>query len=166
MNLLLLLILAYAGSGQSPTAETKSACEQRAQNVMRTLEPENALRHALDQGQRGDCIYQPWMDTMRRFGIKQASFIVEYSWKRNTVTFKVKSVSYLKRYYSLSERPIEGRTLREIKRSGLERELIDIVLARVKKGPFAVRRSDQIAKDVWEENLLDDEAIPALGAIF
>jgi len=166
MNVLFLLILGVTVAAQSPVPDSKSVCEEHAQNVMRTLESDNALRHALEEGERGDCIHQPWMDTMRRFGIKQASFLIEYSWKRDKVTFNVKKISYLTYYYSHYDQAIRGRTLRAIKRSGLERELIDIVLARVKKGPFSVRHFDQVAKDVFEENLLDDESLPPLGMIF
>lgn len=166
MSVLLLVILGVTVAAQSALPVSKSACEERAQNIMRALESGNSLRHALEEGQRGDCVHQPWMDAMRRFGIKQASFLVEYSWKRDKVTFKVKNIYYFTYYYSLSDRPIEGRTLRQIRSTGLERELIAVVLARVKNGPFAVRHPDQVAKDVWQENLLDDEALPALGMIF
>ena len=166
MTMTLLFAMVVSVFGQTSVADDKSACEQRAQNVMRSLPRDNSLRHALENGERGDCLHQPWMDRLRRFGIKQASFLIEYSWKRETVTFRVKKISYLAQYYSRYDRAITGRTLREIKQSGLERELIEVVLARVKKGPFAVRHPDQVAKDVWQENLLDDEALPALGAIF
>ena len=161
-----LFAVVLAVFGHTSVPDDKPACEQRAQSVMRSLEPNNSLRHALENGERGDCIHQPWMDTMRRFGIKQASFLVEYSWKRDKVTFRVKKISYLTHYYSHYDRAITGRTLREIKKSGLERELIEVVLEKVKKGSFAVRHADQVARDVWEENLLDDEALPPLGAIF
>jgi len=166
MTIRFLLAVIVSVFVQTSVPNEKSACEQRAQSVMRSLEPDNSLRRALENGDRGDCIHQPWMDTMRRFGIKQASFLVEYSWKREEVTFRVKKISYLAHYYSHYDRAITGRTLREIKQTGLERELIEVVLANVKKGPFAVRHADQVAEDVWEENLLDDEALPALGAIF
>jgi hypothetical protein len=166
MTITLLLALVVSIFGQTSIPDDKSLCEQRAQTVMRALEPDNSLRHALESGERGDCIHQPWMDTMRRFAIKQASFRVQYSWKHDKVTFTVKKVSYLTHYYSHYDLAITGRTLREIKQSGLERELIEVVLSRVRTGPFAVHHPDQVAKDVWEENLLDDEALPALGAIF
>lgn len=166
MNVLMTIILVVSVIAQSPIADTKSACEERAQKVMRTLEADNMLRHALERGERGDCIHQSWMDTMRTFGIKQASFLIEYSWKHGEVTFKVKKISYLTAYYFHYDRAIKGQRLREIQRSGLERELVDVVLARVKKGPFAVHHSDQVAKDAFEENLLDDESLPALGMIF
>jgi hypothetical protein len=166
MTFTLLLAVVVAVFGQTSGPGDKSVCEQRAQNVMRSLEADNSLRHALENGQRGDCIHQSWMDTMRRFGIKQASFLVEYSWKRDKVTFRVKKISYLTHYYSQYDRAITGRTLREIKQSGLERELIEVVLAKVKKGPFTIHHADQVARDAWEENLLDDEALPAFGAIF
>lgn len=76
------------------------------------------------------------------------------------------SVSYLPHYYSHDYHPFAGRILREIQKSGLERELIAVVLARAKTGPFSIRHPNQVAKDEWEANLLDDEALPVLDAIF
>src|SRR5215471_16462105 len=106
MTTALLLALVLSVPGQSSVSDNKSACEQRAQIVMRSLEPDNALRQALESGERGDCVHQLWMDTMHRFGIKQASFRVEYSWERNKVTFNIKRVTYLTTYYSQYDRAI------------------------------------------------------------
>ena len=166
MNAIIFLILSVIVATQSAAPDSKSACEERAQQVMRTLEPSNMLRHALENGQRGDCIHQPWMDTMRRFGIKHVSFLVEYSWKHDRVTFKVKSVLYFPTYYSWTDRPLQGRILDEIEKSGLKSQLISAVLARVEKGPFTVRQPLQNAKGIWEESLFDDEALPAFGTEF
>ena len=148
--------------------EAKSACEERAQQGLKSLTPDNALRHALEQGQRGDCVHQSWMDKMRRFGIKQASFLIEYSWQKERVSFNIKKTSYLREYYSNydSGRIKDGKLLREIKKSGLEQELRDVILARVKRSVFAKREKDQVARDVFEANLLDAEALPVLDIIF
>jgi hypothetical protein len=148
--------------------EAKSSCEERAQQVFKSLTPDNALRHALEQGQRGDCVRKSWMDKMQQFGIKQALFLIEYSWKKEKVSFKIKNTSYLREYYFNydSGRIKDGKLLREIKESGLEQELRDAILARVKSSVFAKREKDQVSRDVFEANLLDDEALPVLDIIF
>jgi hypothetical protein len=166
-KVVLLILLTLIMCAQSPSAELKSACEERAQKVLRTLESNNSLRYALERGNRGDCIHQPWMDNMQRLGIKQASFLIEYSWKHGKVSFKIKSVTYFQRYYPDSdEYVIKGRRLHEIERSGLAQELSDAVLARVRKGPFAIHHPDQVDTDEFQANVLDDESLPVIDRIF
>ncbi len=166
--LFILLSLTLNASATNPTAANVNStpCEERAQQVLKSLEPDNDLRHSLERGERGDCLHQSWMDTMRQFGIKQASFLIEYSWKKEHVTFRIKKISYLKNYYSHYDDSITGRKLRDIRKSGLERQLSDVVLTRVRKSVFAKRHADQVARDVFEANLLDDEALPVLDIIF
>src|ERR1044072_7706472 len=121
----------------------KSLCEERAQQVLKSLAPDNPLRLALERGHRGTCIRQPWMDKMQQFGIKQVSFLVEYSWERGKVSFKITEINYHRDYYSYQDDMIKDRKLlRRIKGSGLEKELRDTIMAMVKSSPFAKRSKD------------------------
>lgn len=153
---------------QGPNQTVKAACEERVQQVLKNLEPDSALRHALEQGQRGDCLHKSWMDKMRQFGIRQASFLIEYSWKKERVSFKIKNTSYLRHYYSNydTDQIKDRKLLREIRESGLERELREAILKSVQSSVFAKRGKAQVARDVFEANLLDDEALPVLDIIF
>jgi hypothetical protein len=72
MKIALIILSLLLGSNVHQSSEAKSSCEERAQQILKSLTPDNALRHALEQGQRGDCVRQSWMDKMHRFGIKQA----------------------------------------------------------------------------------------------
>lgn len=146
----------------------KQACEERALQIAKTLESDNFLRHAIEQGDRGNCVRQSWMNEMQKFEIKQASFLIEYSWKNDKVTFKVKSTSYLRFYYSNYDTGEikDKKLLSEIKESGLEQELKEIILARVKTSAFATYKKGQVKQDVFEANILDDEALPVLDVIF
>ena len=165
---IIILSLLLNSNLQKPNQATKAACEERAQLVLKSLEPDNSLRHALEQGQRGDCVHKPWMGKMRQFGIRQASFLIEYSWKRQRVSFKIKHTSYMKHYYSNYDtgQIKDRKLLREIRESRLEQELRETILASVQSSVFAKRGKDQVARDVFEANLLDDEALPVLDIIF
>lgn len=146
----------------------KQSCEDRALQIAKTLETDNFLRRSIEQGDRGKCVRQSWMNEMQKFGIKQASFLIEYSWKNGKLNFKIKSTSYLRFYYSNYDTgEIKDKNLlREIKESGLEQELQEIILARVKTSAFATYKKGQVKRDVFEANILDDEALPVLDIIF
>jgi hypothetical protein len=168
MLVLVILALAFGCPLQvaSICDDVKSDCELRAVQVAGTLEDGNFLRHAIEQGQRGDCIHQEWMDDMRRYGVRQASFLIEYSWRHEVVTFKIKKITFLSSYYSHYDKGIGGEVLKQIRKSGLEAVLVTVVLERVKKSAFATRHKDQVLRDKFEANVLDDEALPVLDIIF
>jgi hypothetical protein len=97
MKIALIILSFWLGSYVQQSNVAKSSCEERARQVLKSLTPDNALRHALEQGQRGDCVRQSWMDKMQQLGIKQASFLIEYSWKKEKVSFKIKNTRLLAR---------------------------------------------------------------------
>ena len=146
----------------------KASCEERSEQISKSLEADNALRHALEQGQRGDCLHKSWMDRMRQFGIKQASFLIEYSWRKERVSFKIKSTGYWKSYYSNNrgDEINDQQLLREIRESGLEQELGEAILTSLQNSVFAKREKNRASPDRFLANLLDDEALPVLDIIF
>ncbi len=152
--------------GQQPV-ETKEMCEERAAKIVQTLEPNSFLRNSIEQGGKGDCVHQSWMDTMQKFGVKRAAFLVEYSWKNNKVNFKVKNLSYYRSYHLPSDAgEIEDRkTLREIKEGGLEQKLKEVVIAQAKTSAFATYEKGQVKRDSFTANLYDDEALPVFWII-
>ncbi|MEP7075497.1 MAG: hypothetical protein ABI878_06770 [Acidobacteriota bacterium] len=166
-SVFLILCFVVVAVGQQ-SEETKRVCNERAVNIAETLERVNPLRIAIQQGQRGDCIRQIWMDKMQKFGVKQASFLVEYSWGNSRVKFKVKSVGYYRFYFSASDASEikDKKLLREIKLSGLGQELNDVVIAQAKNSAFATYKKGQVKRDEIGANLLDDEALPAFWLIF
>jgi len=163
----MILCFVFSVNAQQPDI-TKQSCEDRVLQVAKNLETDNFLRRAIEQGDRGSCVRQSWMNRMQKFGIKQASFLIEYSWKKEKVSFKIKSTSYLRFYYTNYEtgKIKDRKLLREIKESGLEQELEEAILARVKSSPlFAKRGKDSVRRDTLEVNLLDDEALPILDIV-
>ena len=168
MKIVFLVLLLVLSANAQQANELKRECEARALEIAKTLESSNVLRNAIERGSRGDCIRRPWMEKMRKFGIKQASFVIKYSWKNRKVTFKIVSTSYLRFYYSNYDtgRIKDKNLLREIEESGLKQELEEAILAEQKTSAFAVYDKERLKQDSYEANILDDEALPALYAVF
>jgi hypothetical protein len=147
-------------TGSNPTGES------HIQQVIRALAPDNMLRHALERGERGDGIHQPWMDRMKQLGIKQAGFLIRYSWKGQVVTFKFLNVVYSTEYCSDNSVIRDRKLLKQIHDDGLELELRQAILESVKKSVFAKWHSGQVKDDEFAESLFDDETLPLIGLIF
>jgi hypothetical protein len=83
---------------------------------------------------------------------------------KNTLSERPRVAHYYSNYDA--GRIKDRKLLREIRESGLEQELRETILASVQSSVFAKRGKDQIVRDVFEANLLDDEALPVLDVIF
>ena len=164
----LLVILYFVVSSYGQQIDTsKQSCEARAVQIAQALDRDNMLRWAIESGEKGDCVRQPWMDEMKQLGIKQVTFLVEVSWKEDKARFKIKSTDYLQTYYRFYDTDIiRNKTkLQEIEKSRLARKLQDVIIAKLKGSRFAIREKGSTSKDDFEANLLDDEALPVLHII-
>jgi len=171
-RLLIILPLLFNAPAPRPAAEG-ATCEERARQVLQTLPESNDLRYALAQGARGDCVRRPWMDGMKRFGVKHASFHVRYTITKDKMGLKVEKVFLLRDYYQYGDAHLikDKRVRREIKESGLERQLREAVLDRLKK-EWAASVQDRVCRNggmgdgTMEGALLDDEALPVIDHLF
>ena len=145
LTILLIVSSTVFANAQLSNLKVQS-CEERAQQIVRTLEKSNFLRTAVEQGSRGDCIRFNWMDKMQKFGIKQASYLVESKWKNNEASFKIKGIYYIKTYYQNYDTALikEKNLLEEIREGGLEKELKEIILSKLEKSAFAKREKGSI----------------------
>lgn len=123
-----------------------------------------AFLDALKEGQRGDGIHYTWMDKMRQLGIKQAFFLVHYSWKNRRYNYKVEEVAYFQQYYLQTSKIKNGSLLNQIRKSGLEKELREAIIARIKK--YEQPYKPEYAKEGESYHyLLDDEYLPVIGFV-
>ena len=165
---LLLLGLALCASGQSgSTAAGTQAAEVKAQRILNGHQCKESKRaaaydaflQALKNGQKGEGVHYPWMDRMRQLGIKQALFEVSFEWKNGEYRFKARPLAYLRQYYCHEDEVRDGKLLRQIRASGLERELKDAIIARA-------RRYVREHVSGWTyDYLLDDEDLPVFGFV-
>src|SRR5689334_18228935 len=63
--------------------------------LINSLDQSNILRMALERGKRGDGVHHPWMDEMKKLGVRQVSYIFDFRWEGGAVTKLVeKQVKY------------------------------------------------------------------------
>jgi hypothetical protein len=168
---ILCLSLPLVAGGQRSASDSSFApAENRVQGVLKSLESDNTLRLALERGDRGDGIHHSWMDGMKRYGIRQASFVIGFKWNDGVRALKIREASYLRHYYRYDSRVRDRDLLRQVNESGLGRELRDAVLARARADvPRIMENVRQTAgarpskaHGTLYLNLLDDEALPIL----
>ena|SRR5882762_3933115 len=119
---------------------------------------------SIKNGERGDGVHYSWMDDMRRLGIKQAFFVVRFTYRNGVYTYRVKEIRYLRRYYCYEGEVTGGKLGREIRKSGLERHLNDAIIARVKhfEKPYQV---GNVTEGDEYHYLLDDESLPIIDYV-
>jgi hypothetical protein len=130
--------------------------------VIESLEPDNTLRLALERGRRGSGAHYLWMDTMRQYGVKQASFRVRVRRDGRALKVKVLDVKYLTHYYRYDSAIEDLYRVEQIRAAGLEAELRAEILRRAKADlPLLTRdgQPDFICGTLYFE-LLDDEDLP------
>jgi hypothetical protein len=111
----------------------------------------------------GDDVHYPWMDKMRRFGIKQLFFVVHFSQHNGAYRYKITNVKYMRRYYCFEDEIKGGKLLRQIRQSGLEDELKEAAIAREEKFDRAHPVPGYIKEGERYGYLIDDEALPLLS---
>jgi hypothetical protein len=153
---------------QSLYAQTNP--EERIARILKTLEPDNTLRLALEDGTRGKGVHEPWMDKMQAFQVKQAWFTIDFTWFNGVESLKITDVRYLRTYYRYDSAIKDQKTLDELHSGRLEQDLraaalsraIDHVLAIIEGVQRSANVNPKKAHGTLYVNLLDDEILPAL----
>lgn len=140
----------------------KSSQDDFIAEVMQTLDKSNVLRIALEKGDRGDGVHYPWMDQMKKLGIKQVSVVIDFQWNGSTVRTSVTRVSYHQKYYQYNVIIAQPDTLRNIESSNLEIALRTESLCRANNHLSQILKGHPSAKGTAYINLLDDERLPVL----
>jgi hypothetical protein len=172
----LFLILVFSFSsfilGQDNASSTNQDAEKRIEQILTNSQCQESKRYtgyewflkSLKKGERGDGVHYSWMDKMRQLGVKQAHFVVHFSYKNGAYKYKVKQIDYLQEYYCSYGKRISGKLLRQIRKSGLEQELKDAIVARIKKyeRPY---KSGNLKSGESYHYLLDDEYLPIIDYV-
>ena len=162
----LLLVFAFGMVAPVTAQETKASgiLAEMACKESRRATGYDWFIDAIKKGERGDGVHYPWMDDMRRLGIKQAFFVVHFTYRNGAYQYKVKEVHYMRRYYCGEGEVTGGSLRREIRKSGLERALNDAVIARIKRfeKPY---QSGNVTEGVEYRYLLDDENLPIIDFV-
>jgi hypothetical protein len=104
------------------------------------------------------------MDDMQQLGIKQAFFVVHFSYRNGAYNYRIKEAHYLRHYYCYEGEVTGGKLRRQIRKSGLERELNDAIIARIKRFEKPYQVGNVTEGDVYHY-LLDDENLPIIDFV-
>jgi hypothetical protein len=157
-------------SGQEKSRQDSEIAELRIQQLLvdmkckKTDEGYQLFREWLKKGARGDGVHHPWMDKMRQFGVRQASLEVHSSWKQGAWRYKVERIEYFRLYYCDDSLAIRGRLLNDIRSSGLEQQLKEAIVAKIKTKEQPLR-PEQASEQRDYRYLLDDEYLPIVELI-
>ena len=167
--LILILCFVSFAAAQESSASQQSP-EKRIEQILKTLEADNTLRYSLEQGERGKGIHRAWMDKMQQLKIKQASFVISFTWRNGIESLKITDVKFLRQYYRYDTQVKDQKILREIQANQLEKDLREAILLRaVEFVPNIMENVTRTANAKPAQahgtlylNLLDDEILPVL----
>lgn len=131
------VLLTVAMQGAQVTSEPEQGIEQHIRNIVSGLPADSALRRELLSGARGNGLHQPWMDDMRKEGVKKAVIQVGIHFDRHGRAKRM--VLAGAQFYTDydGETPIsDAAKLNEIRSSGLEHVLEDLALQRAAHGAW------------------------------
>lgn len=139
------------------------AIEQHIRGIIAELPIESALRRELLSGARGNGIRQPWMDEMRRDGVKRAVVQIAIHFDRHgrAKRMVLKSTQFFATYGEGT--PIsDATTLNNVHVDGLEQALRDLALQRAAHGTWIdVPRPRPVPFDGGARlEFFDDEWLP------
>lgn len=160
--LLLILVLGIHGQNSPSKQQPREDDEKYIKQLINSLDETNILRGILEDGHRGDGIHYAWMDEMKRFGIKQASFVLSFKWRRGEVqSLKIKKIRYSSAYYE-SGLKIDPSVFEKIRLSGLEKRLSDFILIGSRHLVTVLMKDEKNSRacGTTYDTILDDERLP------
>lgn len=122
----------------TPYALPQTASTQ-AQQVANELPPCSVLREQIEYKMYGDGIAMPYMEAMRKLGVKRAFFEIDSMWHGGKPTdLQVVNRLYFDQFDGPNSQILDSTKLAQIKQSGLEADLDKIARERVMHAPLFV----------------------------
>ncbi len=88
---------------------TKEVCNQRNQQIIKTLKTDDPLYLALKRNETGSGIFYSWMNRMQSSKVKQATAVVDFELRGQEVKLNVREITLYTRYdYFGSEAQIKN----------------------------------------------------------
>lgn len=162
----LFLVASSLQAFQSPCSADPAA-ELRIAQTEKELGEWTILRDLIRKGFRGDGVRQPWMDGMRRHGIKQADFAVHFTWEKDEIrNVVIESSYYASQYFSAAAEIKDPEMLERIRADGLEQELRDFALDKARRllgeENLKTKWGFKRAYGTYYFVLFDDECLPSI----
>lgn len=151
-----------AQQGPVPSLHVKEHLRQ----VSESLPSGSVLRTELAEGVHGDGVHYPWMDEMKRDGIKRIEIEIHLDWFFGPRFTKVVRVMYFANYEGSETQITAPEKIKSFQTSGFEQELRRVALDRARHGMWFENPAHQIPPHLWfmpaaiEIELLDDPWLP------
>lgn len=153
-----LAVIALIGVVQAQARQIPSAAvEAHIRELEQRLPVGSLMRSELDAGARGDGIHYPWMDDMRKEGVKRAWVVIFTGLNGQPEQWKVYEVAYYSEYDREGSQITDPKWTERIRTSGLANKLNQVALDRAAHSPWHEHDSRLIPVD-----LLDDEWLPSV----
>jgi hypothetical protein len=110
--------------------EFSTETQEHLHKVAETLPPGGTLRRALSYGAHGDGIHYPWMEEMKRDGVKCAQVELELTWFFGPRFLKIARVMYFSEYDNSDSQILDPQRIKYFQSSGLQEKLQEVALQR------------------------------------
>jgi hypothetical protein len=161
------IISTVAAPKAQVTHEPDPVVEQHIRSIIKELPDKSALRQELLSGARGNGTHQPWMDDMRREGVKRAIVCIDIHFDRHgrPKQMVAKRTEFYAEYGG-SPPVSDAERLKAIRSSGLKQTLDDLALQRAADGAWTdlPRPKPQPFDGGTRLELFDDEWLPTPSA--
>lgn len=124
------LLLAVSLQAPQGAREVSPQVQEYLREVAKTLPPDSLLRQALSNGSHGDGIHYPWMDEMRRAGVKCVKVELRLRWFFGPRFLKVTREMYFSEYDNQDSQITDPQRIKYFQSSGLEEKLRGVALQR------------------------------------
>lgn len=142
-------------------ASASATVENHIHQVIESLPPSSQIRHELENGARGDGVHYPWMDEMRRQGIKRALVVIRFEWRRHPIQMSVVKTLYFDSYDTDCEQITAQAKLDKIQESRLPQMLQSYAMSQTERSHwFSVDQKIRGKHGQSNVELLDDEWLP------
>jgi hypothetical protein len=163
-----LLFAAALATNVQSAQTTNATLDEHIGEVMNGLSHRSELYNALSRGARGDGVRHPWMEDMKKLGIKRVEINIDINFDSHgrPKQMRIGGIAYFAQYESndpISD-PEQLRAIREL----LEKRLDDIGLKRAARGVWldVPRPRPRPFVGATRVELLDDEWLPTPSPMF
>lgn len=171
-SFIIVAVLAAAGCNQHGREQPRVTPqgEEHIHSVIQILPVSSDMRRSLEQGDRGAGIRYPWMDDMKRQGIKRAEVRLEFNvpfhiphiWSGRPGKFTAIRTLYFDKYDRDCSQVTSPERLAALRAGGLEQELQTYAKEQAQNASWFVfeRPIPSASRGVSTVEMMDDEWLP------
>jgi hypothetical protein len=159
----------FLGIGASPSALPCRTHEANMQvrHALATLPSDSILLRELRDDRRGDGVRYPWMDEMRKLGIRSVLIETRFEWDDRPVNIRVNRTLFFASYDDKYDQIVDPEKLAKFRMSGLQGELEKEALDETAKrtGFIFEKPMNPVHEGVGYATFLSAECLPNQGTI-